>query len=72
MQVGRRSRVVLTPLAPRDRKIMSANDTTAVILHARGMTAVGGALFENRIVEMDCVATHNALILGGMTQIVRD
>jgi hypothetical protein len=51
---------------------MSANDTAAVILHARGMTAVCGALFENRIVEMDCVATHNALILGGMTQIVRD
>jgi hypothetical protein len=38
----------------------------------RGMTAVGGALFENRIVEMDCVPTRNALILGGMTQIVRD
>jgi hypothetical protein len=29
-------------------------------------------LFENRIVEMDCVPTRNALILDGMTQIVRD
>jgi hypothetical protein len=33
---------------------------------------VCGALFENRIVEMDCVPTLNALILDGMTQIVRD
>ena len=33
---------------------------------------VCGALFENRIVEMDCVPTRNALILDGMTQIVRD
>jgi hypothetical protein len=38
----------------------------------RGMTAVCGARLENRIVEMHCVATRNALILGGMTQIVRD
>jgi len=51
---------------------MSANDTTAVILHARGMTAVCKALFENRIMEMDCVPTRNALILDGVTQIVRD
>ena len=30
------------------------------------------AFFENRIVEMDCVPTRDALILDGMTQIVRD
>jgi uncharacterized protein (TIGR02058 family) len=40
--------------------------------NARGMTAMYGALFENRTVEMDCVPTRNALILDGMTQIVRD
>jgi hypothetical protein len=36
------------------------------------MTAVRAALFENKIVEMDCVPMRNALILDGMTQIVRD
>jgi hypothetical protein len=36
------------------------------------MTAVRAALFENKIAEMDCVPTRNALILDGMTQIVRD
>jgi hypothetical protein len=38
----------------------------------RQTVCVCGALFENRIVEMDCVPTRNALILDGMTQIVRD
>ncbi len=50
--------------------IMSANDTTTVIARHR-VGASRGAL-ENRIVEMDCIATRNALILDGMTQIVRD
>ncbi len=31
--------------------------------HARGMTAVCVALFENRIVEMDCVPVRNTSIL---------
>jgi uncharacterized protein (TIGR02058 family) len=38
----------------------------------RGMTAVCGALFENQIVEIDCVPTRNTFILAGMTQIIRD
>jgi hypothetical protein len=46
----------------------------------RGLPGAGGlcpaqdapSRLENRIVEMDCIATRNALILDGMTQIVRD
>jgi hypothetical protein len=39
---------------------------------ARQRQTVSVALFEKRIVEMDCVPTRNARILEGMTQIVRD
>jgi len=51
---------------------MSVDDPTTVIARMGGMTAACVALFENRVVEMDCVPTRNALILDGMTQIVRD
>jgi hypothetical protein len=37
-----------------------------------GYDGVGVVLFENQIVEIDCVPTRNVLILAGMMQIFRD
>jgi hypothetical protein len=50
---------------------MSANNPTAVIAHHR-VDASRGALLKTELWKMDCVATRNALILDGMTQIVRN